>query len=127
VTERPRILIIDDDAGCRALLEQTLAEAAFIVHVADDGPKGIELAKSSRPDLILLDVRMPGMNGIEVLHRIRATESTRKIPVVFVAGSPSEVDEVVEALDLDPSDFVTRFVSPKELIARIQWVLRKAR
>ena len=120
-----RILIIDDESDMAILLLQVLTDAAFDANVALDGQKGIEMATSGDFDMILLDMHMPGIDGMEVLRRLRDHEKTKHIPVIFVTGSTLDVDEIVAALELDPSDFVTKVISPKELIARIKWVFKK--
>jgi DNA-binding response OmpR family regulator len=122
---KKRILIIDDETDITILLRQVLEEASFVVETASNGESGIALATTTHFDLILLDVRMPGMDGLEVLQRLRQFETTRNTPVIFLTGGIPEVDHIVAALDLNPSDFITKSISPKELLARIQWAFRK--
>jgi len=122
---RKRILIIDDELDMAILLRQVLQDATFEVDIALGGCQGLEKATSGQFDLILLDVRMPGMDGMEVMRNLRQREETECIPVIFLTGSALDVDQIVAAIDLDPSDFITKSVSSKELIARINWAFRK--
>jgi two-component system OmpR family response regulator len=123
--EKKRILTIDDEADIAILLKQVLEEASFEVDVASSGTQGLAIASSSHFDMILLDMKMPDMDGMSVMQHLREQESTRKTPVIFLTGSAMDVDLIVAALDLNPSDFITKVVSPKELIARIHWAFRK--
>jgi DNA-binding response OmpR family regulator len=122
---KKRILIVDDEADITILLRQVLEEASFAVETASNGEIGITLATTTHFDLILLDVRMPGMDGLQVLQRLRQFETTRATPVIFLTGGVPEVDQIVAALDLNPADFITKAISPKELLARIHWAFRK--
>lgn len=122
---RKRVLIIDDESDIAILLRQTLTDASFEADIASGGQKGIEMAESRDFDLILLDMSMPDIDGMEVLRRLRGLEKTKHVPVIFITGSALDVDQIVAALELDPSDFVTKIISPKELIARINWVFKK--
>jgi DNA-binding response OmpR family regulator len=125
VETKKRILIIDDEPDMAILLRQVLNDALFEADIALSGKGGIESAMSGHFDLILLDLRMPDIDGKEVLRQLRSHDRTRHTPVIFITGSAPDVDEVVAALDLEPADFVTKVISPKELIARIRWALKK--
>ena len=122
-----RILIIDDEPDMAILLRQVLNDAMFAADIALGGQKGIEMTTTREFDLILLDMSMPDLDGMEVLRRLRGSEKTRLVPVIFITGSTLDVDQIVAALELDPADFVTKIISPKELIARIKWVFKKQR
>ena len=125
MTDKRRILIIDDEQDIVILFKQVLEESGFAVLCAPDGTVGLDMAASNAVDLILLDVHMPGISGLSVLRKLRENERTKSVPVIFLTGSPMDVDQIVEAIDLNPSDFVTKSISAKELIARIQWAFRK--
>ena len=120
-----KILVVDDEPTVRAFLGESLRKAKFEVLQATNGEEALALVASVRPDLVLLDVRMPGIDGFEVLKRIRNSPATRGLPVIFLTGSNLEVDELVRTLELDPSDFLTKGASSRELVARIRWVLRR--
>ncbi|MER3523835.1 MAG: two-component system response regulator [Ignavibacteria bacterium] len=120
-----KILIVDDDPIVRAMLKDVLTQASFIVQLASNGNEALDIILSSSPDLVLLDIEMPGMNGIDVLKKIRLQRETRRLPVMFLTGAPLDPTRTVEVLELDPDDIVTKVISSKELVARIQWVLRR--
>ena len=82
---KPKILVIEDEAGIRALIQRAL-EGSYDVRQASDGTEGVKLARWEKPDLILLDLRMPGISGIEVLAQLKANKDTSGIPVVIVSG-----------------------------------------
>ena len=120
---KKNILVIDDDHPIRALLTHSLERAGFDVFEAENGQVGIEITRSRQPDLVLLDLNMPGMDGYQFLRLFH--EGGGNVPVIILTANDFNVDETVDILALDPSDFVTKTVSPRELIARIQWVLRR--
>ena len=120
-----KILIVDDEPTVRGFVQFSLRVAKFEVIEASSGAEGLALIRASVPDLVLLDIRIPGLDGIEVLRRIRATPATKSLPVIFLTGTPLDVDEIVEVLELDPSDILTKQVSAHELVARVKWVLRR--
>jgi DNA-binding response OmpR family regulator len=122
-----RVLIIDDSAFIRLLVRKQLLEHApeegLAVLEAADGITGVEVAREGRPDLILLDICMPGTDGFETLRRLKADPRTRAIPVIFLS-SASAATEVARGLDLGGADYVTKPFDPIELRARIRAVLR---
>lgn len=120
-----KILVVDDEPTVRAFLEDSLRRGKFDVVQAADGERALAMVASEKPDLLLLDIRMPGTDGLEVLKRLRASPSTKALPVVFLTGTVLEVEDLVETLELDPSDFVTKNASSRELVARLRWVLRR--
>lgn len=120
-----KILVVDDEPTVRAFLEDSLRRGKFDVVQAADGERALAMVASEKPDLLLLDIRMPGTDGLEVLKRLRASPSTKALPVVFLTGTVLEVEDLVETLELDPSDFVTKNASSRELVARVRWVLRR--
>jgi len=118
-----RVLIIDDDTRLHELLASYLDQNGFTVTVASDGKKGLAALEGGTFDAVLLDVMMPGMDGIEVCKRIRAKSN---IPVVMLTAKGDETDRVV-GLELGADDYVAKPFSPRELLARIRAVLRRAR
>jgi DNA-binding response OmpR family regulator len=120
-----KILVVDDEPTVRGFVRYFLRGANFEVIEATSGNDALALIRSSRPDIVLLDIRMPGMDGVEVLRHLRKSPATKSLPVIFLTGTILDVDELVMALELDPSDFVTKEVSSRELVARIRWVLRR--
>jgi len=116
------ILIVEDDMGIRIILQDTLASQGYDVKTAEDGIKGLELAKQLRPDLIILDVMLPLMDGYEICKRIRMEGITS--PVMMLTVKDEEVDKVL-GLELGADDYVTKPFSLKELSARVKAHLRR--
>src|SRR5215207_8383315 len=116
-----RILLIDDDVRLFELLASYLDQNGFAVTVAADGRKGLAALEAGAFDAVLLDVMMPGMDGIEVVKRIR-TKS--RIPVLMLTAKGDETDRVV-GLELGADDYIAKPFSPRELLARLRAVLRR--
>ena len=117
-----KILLIDDDPTLLDLLSQYLQEASYQVYTAANGTLGIKLAYNERPDLVLLDVMMPGMDGWEICARLR--EMTQ-VPIVMVTAKSSEADKL-RGFRLGVDDYVTKPFSFAELVARVQAILARA-
>ena len=118
------ILIVEDEKDIAELVAYNLKKAGFRTRVAESGEKGLALAASSPPDLVLLDLMLPGVDGREVCRRLKSGEATRRIPVVMLTARGEESD-VVAGLELGADDYVTKPFSPKVLIARVRSVLRR--
>jgi len=116
-----RVLIVDDEAIVRDVLTRYLEREGFLVDSAADGEEALELAARSRPDVVLLDLMLPKVDGLEVFRRIRAHDD---IPVVMITAKGDEVDRVV-GLELGADDYVAKPFSPREVVARIRAVLRR--
>lgn len=93
-----RVLLVDDAADVRALLDLVLQLDGFAVLLADDGPTGLAVAQDEQPDVVLLDVQMPGMDGPAVLAALQADPRTAEIPVVFLTGEPADGDAALLSL-----------------------------
>jgi DNA-binding response OmpR family regulator len=117
-----KILIIEDDAELRLLLERELAAAGFDCALAADGEKGLAAHASDPPDLVLLDWMLPGIDGLEVLRRLR-TEATT--PVLMLTARGEEIDRVI-GLELGADDYLPKPFGIRELLARIRALLRRA-
>jgi len=117
-----RALLIDDDAKLSELLVSYLGPHGFLVDHAPDGGRGLAMLESGAYDLVLLDVMMPGMDGLEVCKRIRLKS---RVPVVMLTARGDETDRVV-GLELGADDYVSKPFSPRELLARMRAVLRRA-
>ena len=117
----PRILIIEDEPDFVEALDVALSREGHDVLAAYDGRKGLELFRSSRPDLVLLDLMLPRMPGLDVLRRVR---SESVVPVIVLSAKDSEAD-VVAALELGADDYVTKPFSLRELTARIHAAIRR--
>jgi DNA-binding response OmpR family regulator len=115
------VLVVDDEERVRSLVKAYLAQQGFRVVTAGDGREALEVARHENPGLILLDVMMPEMDGIEFLHQHRKESST---PVILLTARIEESDKVV-GLELGADDYVTKPFSPRELVARVRAVLRR--
>jgi two-component system OmpR family response regulator len=117
------VLLVDDEPALIDVLEQYLRDDGFAVLRAGDGPTAVELFKKHGPDLVLLDLNLPGFPGTEVLRQIRAV---RDVPVIMLTARVHEVDRVV-GLELGADDYVGKPFSLEELVARVRAVLRRTR
>ena len=122
--QQSRILVVDDEPDILNLLEYNLKRAGFQAILAKDGPEAIEAAKAHRPDLVLLDIMLPDMEGTEVLRRLKAVEATASIPVIMLTAKGEEVDKIV-GFELGAEDYITKPFSPRELILRVKAVLKR--
>jgi two-component system, OmpR family, response regulator ResD len=120
---RPRLLVVDDDPDMQLLLTAMLEEVGFEVAAVGDGPSALLAAEQTPPDLVLLDLTLPGMDGYSVLKQLR---SNSDVPVVILSGRPTELDRVT-ALERGADDYVVKPGSTADLVARIRAVLRRAR
>ena len=120
------VFVVDDDVLMRGMLEKSLRRANFNVELIAGGREALDRLQSVQPDLMLLDIDMPEVNGLDVLRRVRENPATRKVPVILLTGSVPDADQIIGILALDPSDFITKVISAKELVARIKWVLRRS-
>ena len=117
------ILIVEDEFAVARGIEYALRQEGYDVHVARSGEEGLEYGTSQAPDLVVLDVRLPGIDGFEVLRRLRASGS--KAPVLFLTARDDEVDKVI-GLELGADDYLTKPFSLRELMSRIKALLRRA-
>ena len=118
-----RILVVEDDEGIRESLRYSLEEAGYSVQEAAEGASALRLARQLRPELILLDVMLPGLSGVEVLKALRKGSA---VPVILVTARGEELDRVI-GLELGADDYVTKPFSVRELLARVGAVLRRSR
>lgn len=120
-----RILIIEDDRDIVELVRYNLANEGFQVAAAFDGTSGLTNLKKSPPDLLLLDLMLPKMSGLDICREIRKDESLNRLPVLMLTARGDEADRVV-GLEMGADDYVTKPFSPRELIARVKALLRRA-
>ena len=118
-----RVLLIDDDARLFELLSAYLAQNEVALSHAPDGPHGLSMLDAEPFDAVLLDVMMPGMNGLEVCRRIRSRSNT---PILMLTAKGDEADRVV-GLEMGADDYIPKPFGPRELLARLRAVLRRAR
>ena len=117
-----RVLVVEDDPSIAIGLRINLESEGYEVHVADDGERGLELARTIEPDLIVLDVMLPKRNGLEVLHDLRA--EGRTMPIIILSAKSAEMDKVA-GLELGAEDYVAKPFSLAELLARVRGALRR--
>ena len=122
-----RVLIVDDKPANLMLLQQDLEGEGFDVETADSGAGCLHAAKTFRPDVILLDIKMPGMDGIETCRRLRLEASTAETPILFLTASGDSDDLLASALSSGGSDFLQKPYNPITLVARVQSQIRLAR
>ena len=118
------ILIIDDEADIREILSYNLKKEGFNVYSAENGISGIALAKKYNPDLILLDVMMPEMDGIEVCEQLKSDEATKHILICFLTARNEDYSQIA-GFEAGGDDYVSKPVKPKVLTSRIKAILRR--
>ncbi|OGO27864.1 MAG: DNA-binding response regulator, partial [Chloroflexi bacterium RBG_16_52_11] len=116
-----RILVIDDEPSITKLVEAYLKPEGYEVYTATDGPSGLKAARAYKPDLIVLDVMLPGMDGLELLSRLRRESD---VYVIMLTARTEETDKIV-GLSVGADDYVTKPFSPRELTARVKAALRR--
>lgn len=121
-----KILIVDDDLDTLKLVGTTLERKGFEILAAKDGQQGLEFAKKESPDLILLDIMMPKMDGYEVTRRLREDPATADIPIIMFTAK-AQVDDKVEGLEAGADDYLTKPTHPSELVARVRAMLKRPR
>jgi two-component system phosphate regulon response regulator PhoB len=123
---KKRILIIEDEPDIGEMIQYNLSREGFQVQVVGDGEEGYELIRRDSPDLVLLDLMLPGIDGIEVCRRLKEDPLTRTIPMIMVTAKGDEAD-VVLGLGMGADDYVPKPFSPRELVARVRAVLRRGK
>ncbi|MEE8331033.1 MAG: response regulator transcription factor [Acidimicrobiia bacterium] len=117
-----KVLVVEDELKIARLVRDYLAEAGFAVLEASDGPAALAMARNHKPDMILMDIGIPGIDGLDVTKALRASSA---VPIIMLTARSEETDRVV-GLELGADDYITKPFSPKELVARIKAVLRRA-
>ena len=121
-----RILVVDDEPDISALVAYHLARESYVVRTANTGDEALEALERERPDLIVLDLMLPGMTGLEVLQAVRSRPDTSEVPVILLTARREESDRI-EGLRLGADDYVAKPFSPEELVLRVGAVLRRIR
>ncbi len=116
------ILVIDDEPNIVQICRDYLVAGGFGVVTADDGPQGLALARREKPDLIVLDLMLPGMDGLDVCRELRRESNT---PIIMLTARVEETDKLI-GLAVGADDYLTKPFSPRELVARVRTVLRRA-
>jgi two-component system, OmpR family, alkaline phosphatase synthesis response regulator PhoP len=118
------ILVIEDDPDIRELVAFSLGKEGYAVHQAESGELGLESATAAAPDLVILDVMLPGMDGLETLRALKASPALARVPVIL-ASAKGEDPDVVAGLELGADDYVVKPYSPRVLVARVRTALRR--
>ena len=121
---RHKILVVDDEPDGAELVQFNLVQAGFEVVTAPNGVEALMKARSVAPALIVLDIMLPGMNGIEVCKILRRDDHTAKIPIIMLTAKASEVDRIL-GLEMGADDYMTKPFSPRELVVRIRNILQR--
>ena len=121
----PKILIADDEPDVVDLVAANLRVAGYAVITAQDGPSALAAVREELPSLLVLDLMLPGMSGLEVCRALKADTATAAIPIIMLTAKAEEVDRIV-GLELGADDYVTKPFSPRELVLRVRSVLRRS-
>jgi two-component system phosphate regulon response regulator PhoB len=119
-----RILIVDDDPDIQKLVSYNLSQAGFQVSTAATGLAALDAVQAELPDLIILDLMMPDLDGLEVCRKLRQQEKSRRIPIIMLTARTQEVDRVV-GFELGADDYVMKPFSPRELVLRVKSIFRR--
>ena len=124
LSDMPKVIIIEDDPDIAGLVEHYLSADGFRVHIAANGAEGLKQVKASPPDLLVLDLMLPGLDGLDICKALRAAPATAALPILVLTAKGEESDKVI-GLELGADDYLTKPFSPKELVARVKSLLRR--
>lgn len=119
-----KILVVDDEQDILDLISYNLSKEGYSVRTAADGAKGLEAARASRPDLVVLDVMMPGMDGFEVCKALRQDPQFAATAIMFLTAKSGEIDQIL-GLELGADDYLQKPISPRVMLARVKSILRR--
>lgn len=120
-----KVLIVDDEKDILDLVRYHLEKAGFQCLVGTDGSTALRLMREQRPDLLILDLMLPGLDGLEICRLLRRDPATARLPIIMLTAKAEEVDRVV-GLEVGADDYVVKPFSPRELVARVKTILRRA-
>jgi len=123
---KEKILIVDDEKDIVKMLDYNLKKEGFRTISADDGEDALDLSAREHPDLIILDLMLPGLDGLEVCKSLKKADKTALIPIIMLTAKTKEADKIV-GLELGADDYMTKPFSPRELVARVKAVLRRVK
>ena len=126
MSHKKRILLIEDEEDIAALIKLQAEASGYKMHVEVDGINGYRAVEREKPDLVLLDIMLPGQNGFDVCSKIKSSAELRNIPVIILTAKSEELDMVL-GLELGADDYVAKPFSPKVLFSRIKAVLRRTK
>jgi len=122
---KERILVVDDEEDIRRLMEYSLVRDGFVAYTAESGLEAMKMVHDKKPDLIILDLMLPDMDGLDVCRAVRSNAGTSAIPIIMVTAKGEDAD-IVAGLELGADDYITKPFSPRVLIARVKTVLKRA-
>ncbi|MBN2013170.1 response regulator [candidate division KSB1 bacterium] len=120
----PKIVIVEDDPDISEILQYNLEQENYDVVLFDDGEKALDSIIDTPPDLILLDLMLPGLNGLEIARTIRRNEETSNLPIIMITARSEEMD-ILHGLEIGADDYITKPFRPREVIARVKAMLRR--
>lgn len=123
MTEK-KILVVEDEPDIRKLVHYNLSEERFTVLEAEDGEQALKIVRRERPHLIVLDLMLPGLSGLELCRNLRERPETARLPILMLTAKAGEADRVV-GLEMGADDYLTKPFSPRELVARVKAILRR--
>lgn len=121
----PTVLVVEDEADIRKLVHYHLAQERFKVIECEDGESALKVAQRERPDLVILDLMLPGLTGIEVCKQLRERLDTARLPILMLTAKAGESDRVL-GLEIGADDYLAKPFSPREMVARVRALLRRA-
>ena len=119
-----KILVVDDEQDIVDLISYNLSKEGYKVYSASNGPQAVEISMAERPDLVVLDIMMPGMDGFEVCRTLRQNPATASMAIMFLTAKSGEIDQIL-GLELGADDYIQKPISPRVLIARVKSILRR--
>lgn len=123
--QKHRIILIEDEEDIAALIKLQGELSGYKIHVEVDGLNGLRTIEKEKPDLVILDIMLPGLSGLDICRKLKANEDLKNIPVIMISAKGEELD-IVLGLELGADDYVTKPFSPKVLFSRVRAVLRRA-
>src|SRR4030042_660288 len=119
-----RILVVEDDPGALRLISYTLQAEGYEVITATNGLQGLRKAQNDKPDLVVLDVMLPGIDGFEICHRLRADPGTARLPIMMLSAKARETDKTT-GLNVGADDYLTKPADPSDIVSHIKALLAK--
>ena len=120
-----KILVVEDEPDIRKLVQYNLAQERFNVLEAEDGEQALKLLQREKPNLVILDLMLPGLSGIELCKLLRQRDETAKLPILMLTAKAGEADRIV-GLEMGADDYLAKPFSPREMVARVRAILRRA-
>ena len=122
---KPQILVVDDEISISELIKFNLNKVGYEVTVTDNGNSALELLEQHSYNLIVLDLMLPGVDGLEVCRKLKSNNKTSAIPIIMLTARNEEIDKII-GLEFGADDYMTKPFSPRELVARVKAVLRRS-